>query len=581
MILQALTSYYEMLARRGEISKSGWGKAKVSFALDLNEQGEIEGLYSLKTEQTAGKKTVLRPQVLEVPMPEKRTMNPLSNFLCDNSGYILGQDGKGKSGRTKQYFEACQALHQAVLENVDTPAAQAVVNYFRTWDPQSGPDHPALVEDWQELMAGANLVFWFEGVPVQEDPAVRAAWERYYAGKGEGAVMQCLVTGQRTAIPKIHPSIKGVKNAQAMGAALISFNAAAFCSYEREQNYNAPVGAYAAFAYTTALNQLLADREHTLTVGDTTVVCWAQSGEHGYQEAFGQGLMGGSAQDEAERSVRSAMQAMARGEPVSWGQEELQPDMHFYILGLSPNASRLSVRFFLQNSFGDFIRRLEEHNQRLDIVRPAFDRFEQLPLWKLLSETVNQKARDKAPPPQLAGSVLQAILIGDRYPVTLFNGAMLRIRAEREVTRGRAAILKAYYLRNPHVGCPEEVLTVALNESSTNPAYLLGRLFSILEAVQLAASPGVKATIKDKYFNSAASTPATIFPILNQLYQKHLRKLSAGQRIYYDKQVGQIKDWLGESLPMRQNLPEQASFDLGYYQQTQKRYEKKEETSNG
>lgn len=122
---------------------------------------------------------------------------------------------------------------------------------------------------------------------------------------------------------------------------------------------------------------------------------------------------------------------------------------------------------------------------------------------------------------------------------------------------------------------------MALNESSTNPAYLLGRLFSILEAVQLAASPGVKATIKDKYFNSAASTPATIFPILNQLYQKHLRKLSAGQRIYYDKQVGQIKDWLGESLPMRQNLPEQASFDLGYYQQTQKRYEKKEETSNG
>lgn len=393
--------------------------------------------------------------------------------------------------------------------------------------------------------------------------------------------MQCLVTGQRTSIPKIHPPIKGVKNAQSMGANLVSFNECAFCSYNRKQNYNAPVGAYAAFAYTTALNQLLADREHTLTVGDATVVCWAQSGEHGYQEAFGQGLMGGSEQDEAERSVRSAMQALARGEPVSWGQEELQPDMHFYILGLSPNASRLSVRFFLQNSFGDFIRRLEEHNQRLDIVRPAFDRFEQLPLWKLLSETVNQKSRDKTPPPQLAGSVLQAVLMGARYPATLLNGAMLRIRAEREITRGRAAILKAFYLRNPHRGCPEEVLTVSLNESSTNPAYLLGRLFSILETVQLAASPGVKATIKDKYFNSAASTPATIFPILNQLYQKHLRKLSPGQRVYYDKQVGQIKNKLGESLPVRQNLPEQASFDLGYYQQTQKRYEKKEETQNG
>lgn len=580
MILQALTSYYETLAQRGEISKPGWGKAKVSFALDLNERGEIEGLYSLKTEQTTGKKTVLRPQVLEVPMPEKRTVGVAANFLCDNARYILGLDEKGKPDRTRQCFQACQALHQAILDGVDTPAAQALLTYFRTWDPRLGTTHPALMEDWEELMAGANLIFWFDGMPVQEDPAIRAAWERYYAENGGDAVMQCLVTGQKASIPNIHPSIKGVKNAQSSGAALVSFNAPAFCSYGREQNYNAPVGAYAAFAYTTALNQLLADREHTLVVGDTTVACWAESGEHGYQEAFQQGLMGGPAQAETGQDIRAALQALAQGNSICWREEELHRTMHFYILGLAPNASRLSVRFFLHDSFGDFISRLDKHYAQLNITRPAFDRFEQLPLWKLLSETVNQKSRDKTPPPQMAGSVLQSILMGVRYPATLLNGAMLRIRAEREVTRGRAAILKAYYLRNPHRGCPKEVLTVALNESSTNPAYLMGRLFSILEAVQLAASPGVKATIKDKYFNSAASTPAIIFPILNQLYQKHLRKLSPGQRIYYDKQVGQIKNRLGESLPVRQNLPEQASFDLGYYQQTQKRYEKKEEIQN-
>ncbi len=580
MILQALTSYYETLAQRGEISKPGWGKAKVSFALDLHASGEIQGLYSLKTEQQAGKKMVLRPQVLEVPMPVKRT-DVLPNLLCDNSSYILGADEKGKPERALRSFQACLDLHQSVLDGLDSPAAQAVLAYFRTWDPQLGPTHPALMEDWEELMAGANLIFWFDGMPVQEDPAVRAAWEQHYAGRGGETVMQCLVTGQKASITNIHPSIKGVKNAQAVGAALVSFNEPAFCSYGRKQNYNAPVGAYAAFAYTTALNQLLADREHTLVVGDTTVVCWAESGEHGYQETLQQGLMGGPVQAETEQDIRAALQALAQGRSVCWREEELHPAMHFFVLGLAPNAGRLSVRFFLHDSFGDFISRLEEHDRRLDIVHPATDRFEQLPLWKLLSETVNQNSRDKSPPPQMAGSVLEAILLGGRYPATLLNGAMLRIRAERKVTRGRAAILKAYYLRNPHEGCPEEVLTVALNESSANPAYLLGRLFSILEAVQLTASPGIKTTIKDKYFNSAAATPSTIFPILNQLYQKHLRKLSPRQRIYYDKQVGQIKNRLGESLPVRQNLPEQASFDLGYYQQTQKRYEKKEEIQNG
>ena len=169
---------------------------------------------------------------------------------------------------------------------------------------------------------------------------------------------------------------------------------------------------------------------------------------------------------------------------------------------------------------------------------------------------------------------------GTPYPATLLNGVMLRIRAEREITRGRAAILKAYYLRRPHPLCPKEVLTVSLNESSTDTAYTLGRLFSVYEAVQQSANPGINATIKDKYFNSAAAMPASIFPVLNNLYQKHLRKLEAGQRVYYDKQIMALKSILGESYPARMTLAQQGSFDLGYYHQTQKRYTKKEEENN-
>ena len=151
---------------------------------------------------------------------------------------------------------------------------------------------------------------------------------------------------------------------------------------------------------------------------------------------------------------------------------------------------------------------------------------------------------------------------------------MLRIRADRKIARGRAAILKAYYLKNPHTECPKEVLTVSLNETSSIVPYNLGRLFSVLEAIQQAANPGINTTIKDKYFNSASATPATIFPILNNLAQKHLKKLDTGLRIHYDRQLGQIKELLGETLPGRLSLPEQASFDLGYYHQTQKRYSK-------
>ncbi len=216
----------------------------------------------------------------------------------------------------------------------------------------------------------------------------------------------------------------------------------------------------------------------------------------------------------------------------------------------------------------------------MKIVRPSYDAFEGLPLWKLLDETVNPKARDKAPSPELAGEVVRAILTDTRYPATLRNGVTLRIRAEREVTRGKAAILKAYYLKDPHPDVPKEVLTVGLNEESANIPYTLGRIFSILEAIQGAANPGVKTTIKDKYFNSAAATPAVIFPLLISLAQKHLKKLrgsNTGLAVSLDKQLTDLLSRLGENYPARMNLPQQGAFQLGYYHKTQARYQKKEE----
>lgn len=229
------------------------------------------------------------------------------------------------------------------------------------------------------------------------------------------------------------------------------------------------------------------------------------------------------------------------------------------------------------NSFGDMLRHINEHYERLDIIRPSYDKFSILPIWKLLSETVNQNAKDKSASPQMAADTFKAVLTGSRYPASLLNNVMLRIRAEREVTRGRAAAIKAYYLRNENKDCPKEVLKVELNEKCTNIPYTLGRLFAVLEHIQQEANPGINATIKDKYFNTAASTPTQIFPVLINLAQKHLRKLNDGGRIHFSRQIGELAGMIGQEFPKRLNLPEQGAFQLGYYCQTQKRYQKKEE----
>ena len=578
MILQALTRYYEDLLSRGEIAAPGWSPAKISYALCLNGAGDLEQVIPTMEEVTKGKKTVLQPQTFSLPAAVKRTVGIGANFLWDNSSYLLGVDQKGKPERSRDCFAAAAQKHHAVLDGVDSPIARAILAFFDTWQPEHAAEHPALTGQFEEVTAGANLLFRVDGCYPQKDDAIRAAWQSYRESSDPDAVrMQCLVTGREDEITATHPAIKGVRNAQSSGAALVSFNAPAFCSYGREQNFNAPVGKYAAFAYTAALNHLLADRKNVQLIGDTTVVCWAEGADPAYQSFFGTACFGAET-GLSDDDLRAALKRLAELKPCD--DLGIDPNRPFYILGLAPNAARLSVRFFLRDSFGRLMKNVNAHYERLEIVRPAYAKTNILPLWAMLRETVNLNSRDKSPSPAMAGAATRAIFSGGPYPASLLEAVMLRIRAERNITWGRAAIIKAYYLKNPHKDCPKEVLTVSLNEASTDTAYTLGRLFSVYEAVQQAANPGINTTIKDKYFNSAAAMPAGIFPVLNNLCQKHLRKLDGRQRVYYDKQIMTLKGILGESYPMRMTLAQQGSFDLGYYHQTQKRYTKKEDEKN-
>lgn len=582
MILQALTRYYEDLLRRGEIAAPGWSPAKISFALCLDKDGQVTQVIPTMEEVATGKKTVLRPQEKELPVGEDRSSNVAANFLWDNSGYILGIDQKGNPKRSEKYFLAAKELHHAVLDGVNSPVASAILSFFDTWQPEKAAEHPALANSIEAITSGGNLFFRIDGIYPQKDNAICAAWQQYWEKPGEDTMrMQCLATGlSNQEIARTHPKVKGSSKDgfQTMGNTLVSFNNDSESSYGHEQSYNAPVGKYAAFAYTAALNHLLADRNNVQVIGDTTIVCWAEGAEPVYQDLFMSFMSDKMPSTISDNDLRAALRDLAKGLPCN--DLGVDPNRTFYILGLAPNAARLSVRFFLRDSFGKLMRNVNEHYERLEIVKPAYAKPGVLSLWALLRETVNLNSKDKSPSPAMAGATARAVFSGGLYPASLLKAVMLRIRAERNITWGRAAIIKAYYLKNPHKDCPEEVLTVSLNEASTNIPYTLGRLFSVYEAAQQAANPGINTTIKDKYFNSAATMPASIFPVLNNLYQKHLRKLETGQRVYFDKQVSALKGVLSESYPTRMTLAQQGAFDLGYYHQTQKRYTKKEENEN-
>ena len=600
MILQALVQCYEALAEKGELEKPGWSPVKVSWGLELDENGQVLSLLPMGGTDAKGKQV---PQSMKLPDPVKRSSGVAANFLCDNSAYMLGIDAKGKPERTRECFAACVRKHMEILEYVQHPMAKAILRFFENWKPKSAAQNPVIQPHLEMLLKGGNIIFVMEDEAgetqfAQDIPEIRSAWDEAYTKTDDAVIGRCLVAGKEEPIAILHPSIKGVMGAQSSGASLVSFNAPAFESYGKEmardnqgQGRNAPVGKYAAFAYGAALNYMIQQRNYHGRLGDTTLIYWAEGAEPAYGDVF-MAMMGMGDDDKNEitqNELNGVMTALCQGQNVKWDNVPLNPENRFYILGLAPNASRLSVRFFLRDSFGAFVKHYQEHQERLNIVRPSFDNKETLSMWALLRETVNPNSRDKAPQPQLVGELLRSVLTGSLYPAELFMQTEIRLRAEKNITRGKAAIIKAWLLRNvvqvydqrneKHVY--EEVLTVELNEQTTYLPYRLGRLFAVMEKIQKEANPNINTTIKDRYFNSACATPALVFPTLVNLAQKHLNKIGGGASVYYEKMMTELYSSINQSYPVRMSLQDQGIFQIGYYHQQQKLYTKKEDKDNG
>ncbi len=603
MILQALYNYYQLLCQDPdtEIAQPGYSKVPVSHALHLSSRGELLDILPLYIPVQQGKKTVERPRRISVPEQVKRSSNIEANILCDNAAYVLGlaeeEDSDADYGPKR--FDAFKERNIAFLSRANTATARAIVAFLQTYDPTCAREHPVISRHLDGLLKGNNLIFYVDGTNALDDPEIKRVWEAESAEQNTPE-MQCLITGEIAPIARLHPDIKGVRYAQTKGASLVSFNLNAFTSYQREQGANAPVSYRAASGYANAINYLLSnDNPHRpIVFGDTTVVYWADSIDRRYASAFyallspeyqpnATGAEAGAKRKRdksAEQTLHAVAEKIEQGRPLDIQalRKGLDEITRFYVLGLAPNTTRLAVRFFLTEPFGIFAERIMQHYDDLRIVKEYAQQPDYLSPYRILAECVSPKVTRreeelKASWSLLGGALMRSILLGLPYPEGLYVAIINRIRHDtdeegksRKITYARAAFIKAHLLRkyryqesNPY----KEALEMALNESYSHPAYVLGRLFALLEKAQIEAiGKEVNATIKDRYFTSACASPASVFPVLLRLSQHHIAKAEYGYAL--DRKIQELLDMLDASpFPSRLTLDEQGIFVLGYYHQ--------------
>lgn len=571
MILQRLCEYYDRLMAdpTQEIAAPGFAPQQISFQVVITPEGKLHDIQDVR-DQT-GKKPMPRKMVL--PYCGKRSSGIQAMFLWDKAEYLLGwipkelsdepegeteADAKKRQKKRERVplcFEATKTQHSQIAGEIDDPHLQLVSRFLDTWDPSLLTDQQRLL--LEEIGAGFG-VFQIQGEKkgVHESKQITDFWSSRTPGGGATTETgTCLVTGLEGALARLHPVVKGVAGAQSSGASIVSFNGDAFTSYGMVQSFNAPVSELAAFKYTTALNRLLRrDGGRKIQVGDTACVFWAENttvSETLFQFAMDPGQF--EDQDRA-KEIGNLLARIANGE-----SETPDAGTPFYVLGLAPNASRLSVRFWLSSTAGETLQHVVKHQRQLTIVKGPKDPLS-LPLWLILAQTAREA---KEIPPLLGGSLIRSVLSDSRYPEQLFTTVLRRVRAEQEIRYAKAAIIKAILSRNYDLDIP-----IMLDPERTESAYLLGRLFASIERTQEDALPGINATVKDRYFGSASATPAVVFPRLIRMSQHHVNKLEGGKKVVAEKRLQEIMAHL-TSFPSHLGLVDQGLFAIGYYHQRQ------------
>ncbi len=574
--LRALDLLYDRLATdaRYDLARPGYSAQKVSFCILLNPDGSLSAIQDER--DTSGKKPLAR--LLTLPgqaKPSGQGLNPC--FLWDNSAYLLGyKTADEKPERTAKALAAFRDRHVALESTLADPGFAAVCAFLRAWTPACALEHKTQLDDFAATGFGVFRLVG-EHAYVHDRPAIAAYWAKTSLAADPNTTRgQCLITGDadQPLAQLVEPAIKGVSGAQSSGAKIISFNCDSFISYGKDQALNSPISQSSAFRHATALNALLAgpqSRLHRVQIGDATTVFWtgAPTITEGFLAAFLDGHTPESeslVQDEALRArLGTFFEVLRSGGGRTLDRLTDDATTPFYVLGLSPNAARLSVRFWHAGTLGSLVEHLRDHYDALRIVRPPGPQNPEFPAaWQLLRQT-GRESKDISP--LLAGPFLRAVLTGAPYPPTLASAVIARIRADRDLSYLRAAILKAFLNRNH-----DQKIPMSLDLARPEPAYRLGRLFAALEKTQEDALPGINATVRDRFYSAASATPSTVFPRLLRTYQHHLTKAAGergvGLKVNRERLVQEICSGLAD-MPAHLGLEGQSLFALGYYHQRQ------------
>ncbi len=561
MILQALYDYYQRKAADPEnkVAPQGFEWKELPFIIIIDENGKFVHFEDTRTIEGNRKraKKFLVPQ-----MPGKRTSGLRANILWDNAEYIFALNNSDNKKA---------AFIQTIEKEADTslPEIRILLKFLQA-------ENNEYIYDpcWNEISTtNPFMSFRIAGHPDLLIGDVFYSLNSPRKSSDNQGNNVCLITGNSDVLEPLHTSIKGIAGTNTTGGSIVSFNLPAFCSFGKDQGQNAPVGKIAAFAYTTALNMLTdKDSENKFRIADMTVVFWAEK-----QTSFENQFPFFFTPPTKDDPDRNAQEVKALYESIHSGKINTEGNTPFYILGLAPNAARISIRLWRSGKVKEFADHIIQHFNDLEIVRGKKDERKYYSLFNLMSNIALEYKMDNVPP-NLAGKIVECILDGSPYPVTLQQQCIRRIRAEQNINRIRAAILKGYLNRKNRIyKTNEKQITMSLDLENTNQGYLCGRLFAILEKIQEEAQPGINATIKDRYYGSASSTPIAVFGKLLSLSTHHLAKMNPGRKTNLEKLIQEVMSGISSNgMPAHLSLDEQSRFAIGYYHQRQDFFTKKE-----
>lgn len=616
MLIKALCDYYDV--KEGSSASSGnadlFSKQSVSFMIFLSRDGEISGILDIRNEKkvSAGKdktKSVLVPREITLP---KRSQKPGIdlNIIEHRPLYIFGLNYDKKTGifspddRTKKAEKSHALFTEGNLEfceGLESDIICAYRNFLLNWKPEEQTENPFLKAISKDY-SSSYYCFAFDGderILLHED---KALLEKYAAkikeeqeNKTDEISAVCPIEGRNLPVARIHEKIKGIRGGNSVGGVLVGVKNSAFESYGKTQSYNSGISEVAMMKYTATLNKLLADPKHSLFIDEMSMVFFAIDRNDEAPCEVMSDMLSGSKSNELQGNVSSVAGNIPQGSVGNLSALKTHENLLFYVAGLTPNSSRISQKFVIRNSFGKIIANLEQHQRDLQIKEGAG----QIPLLKLKAELVSPKSREEKAPPPLLSALLMSMLNGTNYPFALLETVVRRVKSDSneeknqfiKINDTRVSIIKACLNRKARFMNQKEEITMALDETNTNPAYLCGRLFAVLEKLQKdayapekksdktkkdenqpesnqsnkAAGKGLNRTIKDAYFGSACVRPATVLPKLMLLSQHHLSKLDS--EVSYSKMIGGIISLIDGEFPQTLSLEDQGKFIIGYYQQ--------------